>query len=192
MLPPCLALHAPHLDAREPTPFRVLFPLALRQALGPAHDRTTGPPWTAGGRAQLSTSTSCKEGGRLAVLGLGAERWEMPRPPSLRGRVPQGPRLLVRPCAHAERHAPRALGGDRGLVPPLASARWRLGVAARRLFFTQRPGASPSTARGVPARPRWACTRSAWRPALRRRRATVSVATVLTRAVARPPHPSPR
>ena len=88
-------MHDPHLDSLEPTPFRVLFPLALRQALGPAHDRTTGPTWTEGGRAQLSTSKSFKDGGRLAVLGIGQSAG---RCPGCRRFLVSCPKALVCSC----------------------------------------------------------------------------------------------
>jgi hypothetical protein len=53
-------------------------------------------------------------------------------------------------------------------------------------FFTKRHGSSHSKARGVTLRTRCSCRRAAGRPAIRRRRATVSLVTLLTRTVARP------
>jgi len=76
-------------------------------------------------------------------------------------RAPYGP-----PC-HQPRRAP----------PP----------ATLRLVFTQLPCASHAKARGVTSHTRQSWNRSAWRPAIRRRRATVALATWPKRAVARPP-----
>ena len=189
---PRCAMHAPHVAPLEPPPWRRLLPLPIGEAWWPAAARTTGPPWAPGGRDPRAPSTGCTAGPRRAVRGLGADRWEMPRPPPLFGGVSQGPGLLGGPFAAAERHDPLAIRGARPLGPQSARPRQRVGWATLRLFFTQLPGASHATARGGPSRPRWSWNRAAWRPALRRRRATVSWAPLRKRAVARPPPPSPR
>ena len=192
MLPPGLAMHAPDISPLKPTPCRLFFHLPIRQALGPAEARTARPTGEAGGRTQRATSTGCQEGRLLAVRGSGAARREMPRMQPLLGSVHPGSGLLVGPSANDERHDPLAIRGDRRMVPHVPGrGALRCGPPLL-LVCTQLQGSSHATARGVTWRTRRSCTRSAWRPAIRRRRATVAVATVLKRAVARTPHPAPR
>src|SRR5215471_18221632 len=102
MRQPRCALHAPDVYPLHPTPFLLFFPLPIRQALGPAEDSTTRPPWQAGVRHSRATSQSCADGRLVAVIGIRDERWERPRPQPLLSLLHQGAGRLVGPCADDE------------------------------------------------------------------------------------------
>ena len=68
------AMHDPHLDPLKPTPFIALFHLPIRQALGPAQERTTGPTGAAGVGDQIATSKGFEDGRLIAFIGIGEDR----------------------------------------------------------------------------------------------------------------------
>src|SRR5215468_6164598 len=192
MLQTRLSMHHPHVHPLAPSPLILFLHRPVRSAWGPAYDGTTGLACGAVAGGRRAPPKGVEDGRRIAFLGLGADRRQIPRTETLLGSVHHGPGWFLAPFADAERPDQFAVGGDRRLVPQGASLGALLHRAALRLFVTQLHGAAHSTARGVPARPRPAWHRSAWRPAVRSSRATVSVATWPRRAVARTPPPSPR
>jgi hypothetical protein len=161
-------------------------------SLGASGGRDDGTDRGRHGWGRRATSTGVEDGRLIAVIGLGAERRPMPRTETLLGIVPPGPGVFLGSFAAAERPNPLAGGGDRRLVPQVASRGALLHPATLRLFCTTLPCASNATARGVPSPTRQSWHRSAWRPAIRSSRATVSWATWTKRAVARPPPPAPQ
>jgi hypothetical protein len=56
------AMHDPHVDPLDPTPFLVFFDLPIGQALGPAQDRPPGPAWDTVGWGRLPTSKGFDDG----------------------------------------------------------------------------------------------------------------------------------
>lgn len=186
-----LARPAPPLDALSPAPFSVFFALPLGSTVRPASDGAPEPTCGPVGRGRRATAAGVEAGGRLSVRGIGEAGGQRPRTAPLCGSAAPGGGRLVGPCAHDERPEPLALGRAGGMVPPVPSRSTLRPRAALRLFFTKLHGASNSLARGVRWCPRGSGPRSAWRPALRSRRATGSGERGTRRAGARLPPPAP-
>src|SRR5262245_12042446 len=192
MLQTGFPMHDPHLYPLNPPPFILFLHLSIGPSLGPAADGTTGLACGAVAGGRIATSKGFEEGRLIALIGLGEDRRQMPRTETLLGIVHQGCGLRLGPFADDERHDQLAIGRNRGMVPQVSSLSALGCLTTLRLFFTTLHCSSHSKARGVTSRTRWSWKRSAWRPAIRSRRATVSGATWTRRAVARTPHPSPR
>src|SRR5262245_11063019 len=192
MLEVGFAMHDPYLSAFNATPFIVFFALPIGSALGPAHNRAPGPACGAVRGGRIATAEGVEDGGLIPVIGIGEDRWQMPRTEPLLGSVDQGCGLRLGPFANDERHEQCTVRRDGGMVPQVPCLGALLHRTALLLFLTKLHCSSNSTARGVMACTRWSCTRSAWRPAIRSSRATVSLEMCTRRAVARIPHPSPK
>jgi hypothetical protein len=186
------AMHDPHIHPLDPPPFILFFHLTIRSSLWPAQDKTTSPACAAGVGGWIVTAKGFEDGRLLALIGIGEDRWQMPRTETLLGLVHQNPGLRLGPFTYNERQDEFASGSNRGMVPQVPCLCALLHPATLLLFFTKLHCSSNSKARGVTSRTRWSWNRSAWRPAIRSSRATVSLATWTRRAVARTPHPSPR
>jgi hypothetical protein len=181
----------PDIDPLAPAPCIDLFHLARGHSWGPAQLwPRRAPPFPLSGH-RGAPSAGLQEGRRIPGLRRRKERGERPGTETTFGVVSQGLGLLWRPFAHPQGDDQRALRSDRRMGPPVASLIPLVRAAALRLFFTPLHCSSPSSAFGVrPCTCGW-WTRGACQPVTRHRRATVSLATCPSRAVALTLQPAP-
>src|SRR5919202_3255465 len=192
MFQPRFAIEHADFDPLNPTPFIVFFHLPIGQALGPAQDGTTRPTAGAVGRGRIPTSKGFKDGGLIALIGIGEDHGQMPWPETPFGIVHQSLGLLVGPFAHNKGDHQLAIRSNGGMIPHVAGLCRVVVAAALLLFFTKLHCSSNSSARWVRPWTCWSWKCVAWRPVTRNRRATVSLATFTSRAVALTLQPSPR
>src|SRR5689334_8372215 len=116
----------------------------------------------------------------------------MPRTQTALRIVDKGIGLLLGTLSYHQAHDQFTIGRHRGVVPHIPCHLCFIVLAALLLFFTKLHCSSNSSALGVSPWTCWSWNRSAWRPVTRTRRATVSLATFTSRAVALTLQPSPR
>jgi hypothetical protein len=184
------APHRPHIDPYDPTAFVDFVHVPIRPALRPPYHRTSDTACGAMARWCVTTSTHLQEGRLIAPRSVGENRWQRPGAQPAFGILDSGQRLLWGAFADDPGDAQLPIGSHRGMSPQVPSLLTLMRLPALLLFCTTLHGASNSKARGVTSRTRWSWKRSAWRPASRSKRATVSWATRTRRAVLRTPHPS--
>jgi hypothetical protein len=180
----------PPVDPHDSTACRDFGHLPIGHSLRPPHHGTRDTACSAMARGRGTTAKHRQERRLRASRRLGANPGPMPGTQPTCGVVAHGQRRLWGPFAHAQGDDPLTRGRPRWLSPPVPGRLTRMRRTGLLLLFTQCPWSSNSKARGGTSGTRWSWHRSAWRPAIRRKRATVSVATWTRRAVARTPPPS--
>jgi len=101
VLEPRFAIESTHFDPLDPPLLIVFFHLPLGQALWPAEDRTRRSALRLETRQRVAPSKGLQERCLIAHVGIGKDRWQMPRTETSLGVMPQGPgrpRASVRPC----------------------------------------------------------------------------------------------
>src|SRR5262249_10493264 len=119
-----------------------------------AQDGTPRPTAGALSRSRIPPAKGCADGGLIALVGIGEDHGQMPRPETSLGIVHQGLGLRVGPFTHDEGDHQLTIRRDCSIIPHVTGLSRLLVTAALLLFLTKLHCSSNSSARGV--RP-WTC-----------------------------------